>query len=213
MCTKKIYIFHRFPVFNTKGWFYTTGFFKLLTICFFNKVYALFLFVILKCRMVADTNPQYVAIVLSDHSWKQHNYPNGDLTFHSVLMDCFLSTFLITKNCMKSCQSWLHISCLGREISSGQNQVIHRLLSTQSNDVLILTGNSGNNFCVKQNKHLKCKKCVEILHFWRTMHKQSWPDVDILLVLWEYSHTILIGVYIPDKAWICVLVFLSLRSF
>lgn len=47
--------------------------------------------------MVADTNPQYVAIALSDHSWKQRNDPNGDLTFHSVLMDCFLSTLLIKK--------------------------------------------------------------------------------------------------------------------
>lgn len=100
---------------------------KLLTICFFNKVYILFLFVILKCHMVADTNPQYVTIVLSDHSWKQHNYPNGDLTFHWVLMDCFLSTFLIQKK-KKSvkcyCQSWLHISCLGMEKSSGLNQAI-----------------------------------------------------------------------------------------
>lgn len=103
---------------------------KLLTICFFNKVYILFLFVILKCHMVADTNPQYVAIVLSDHSWKQHNYPNGDLTFHWVLMDCFLSTFLIKKK-KKSvkcyCQSWLCISCLGMEKSSGQNQAIYQL--------------------------------------------------------------------------------------
>lgn len=103
---------------------------KLLTICFFNKVYILFLFVILKCHMVADTNPQYVTIVLSDHSWKQHNYPNGDLTFHWVLMDCFLSTFLIKKKkegvkCY--CQSWLCISCLGMEKSSGQNQAIYQL--------------------------------------------------------------------------------------
>lgn len=85
---------------------------KLLTICFFNKVYILFLFVILKCHMVADTNPQYVTIVLSDHSWKQHNYPNGDLTFHWVLMDCFLSTFLIQKKKKKAWNVIVKVGCI-----------------------------------------------------------------------------------------------------
>lgn len=93
---------------------------KLLTICFFNKVYILFLFVILKCHMVADTNPQYVAIVLSDHSWKQHNYPNGDLTFHWVLMDCFLSTFLIKK---KKKKREMLLSKLAVYILSGNGKI------------------------------------------------------------------------------------------
>lgn len=118
----------RFLVFNTKGWLCKIVFFKWVTISFFNKVYALFLFVILKCHMVVDTNPQYVAIVLSDLSWKKHNYTNGDLTFHSALMDCFLSTFLIKENCMK-CYYWScrKTSCLGKEESSGRNQVFHQL--------------------------------------------------------------------------------------
>lgn len=123
MCTTK------YPA-GSLYWIPKAGFvkqsFKLLTVCFFNKVYVLFLFVILKCHMVADTNPQYVTMVLSDRSWKQDNYPNGNLTFHSVLMDCFLSTFLIKKKCMKCCcQSWLSISCLGMQKSSGQNQTIY----------------------------------------------------------------------------------------
>lgn len=189
-------------------------FLKLLTICFFNKVYALFLFVILKCHMVADTNPQYVAIVLSDHSWKQHNYPNGDLTFHWVLMVCFLSTFLIKKNCMKCyCQSWLHISCMGREKKFRPESGYTPTVSSAPRVMMSCFSQwgSGNKFDVKQNKDLKCKNCVAILLFWAMVLKQSWPIFDILLVLWEYSHTILIGADVPDKAWICILVFLSLK--
>lgn len=128
---------------------------KLLTICFFNKVYILFLFVILKCHMVADTNPQYVTIVLSDHSWKQHNYPNGDLTFHWVLMDCFLSTFLIQKK-KKAWKVIVKVGCIylvweWKNLQAWIRLYTNCLLSTQSDDVLVLTGGSGSISDGKQN--------------------------------------------------------------
>lgn len=178
---------------------------KLLTICFFNKVYILFLFVILKCHMVADTNPQYVTIVLSDHSWKQHNYPNGDLTFHWVLMDCFLSTFLIQKK--KKREKLL--SKLAAYILSGNGKIFRPesgyitncLLSTQSDDVLVLTGGSGSISDGKRD--LKCKSCITVLLLWAAYlwHVPRPPS----------SCTVWIEVGVLDKAWICILVFLSLK--
>lgn len=161
-------------------------FFKWLIVFFFSKVYVLFPFVILKCHMVADTNSQYVAIVLSDHSWKQRNYPNGDLTFHSILMDWFLSTFLIKKNCIKCyCQSCLHINHLRREKFPGHDKARHQLFNIQSNDVLILTEGLWNNSDVKEDKDLNCRKCVDILLLWSATDKQSWPVFDMLLIPWE----------------------------
>lgn len=183
---------------------------KLLTICFFNKVYILFLFVILKCHMVADTNPQYVAIVLSDHSWKQHNYPNGDLTFHWVLMDCFLSTFLIKKKKKKAWNVIVKVGCVylvweWKNLQARIRLYTNCLLGIQSDDVLILTGGPGNISDGKQNWDLKCKSCVALLLLWAAKSAYLWHAPHP-----PFSHMVWIEVGVLDKAWIWILVFLSL---
>lgn len=189
---------------------------KLLTICFFNKVYILFLFVILKCHMVADTNPQYVTIVLSDHSWKQHNYPNGDLTFHWVLMDCFLSTFLIKKKKKKKRRREMLLSKLAVYILSGNGKIFRPesgYIPTVCSAPRVMTsrfsqGGPGNISDGKQDWDLKCKSCVALLLLWAAKSAYLWHATHPPHP--PSSHVVWIEVGVLDKAWIWILVFLSL---